>query len=268
MDPYLENPVGWPGLHTRLITRMGDELAGAVRPNFYVHIEERVYLTHPHEDAGYSLLVPDVIITRTRPAPPPPQSVPGGAMITAPTVIEMLRELEIHDAYLEIRDARTHDVITAIELLSPANKLRGSHGHAAMMSKREQLREAGVHLLEIDLLRAGERLPEVEGHSDYGVLLFRRRQTRVYAWFIALRDPLPTVAVPLRPPFADVPLPLQSILDETYARAYRVRSACSGASPQARRRRLGAAHAGTLARRPRQRMNHKGTKTQRTTTKD
>ncbi len=45
------------------------------------------------------------------------------------------------------------------------------------------------------------------------------RRPLVSAWPIALRDRLPRVPVPLTPPDADVPLPLQDALDRVYASA-------------------------------------------------
>ena len=62
----------------------------------------------------------------------------------------------------------------------------------------------------MDILRAGERPPRVSGRSAYCVWLFRHGRPGVLAWFVGLRDPLPTVAVPLRPPHEDVPLDLEA----------------------------------------------------------
>jgi len=187
MDPYIENPAGWPDVHHRLLTTISEHLAVAISPNFYVRVEERVYLTDPLEDAGYETFIPDE---------------------------------EIHDYYLEVRDARSHEVVTAIELLSPANKVKGSRGYEAMLEKRKQLCQGGAHWLEIDLLRAGKRPERTAGQSDYCVTLLRRGKPGISVWFVDLRDPLPTVAVPLRTPFEDVPLNLQQVLDEIYRRAY------------------------------------------------
>jgi hypothetical protein len=185
-----------------------------------VRIEERVYVTDREGDRGYPALIPDVIVTTGRPAPARQLPLPSGATITAPVTVEGLLDPEIHDYYLEIRDAHSHQVVTAIELLSPANKIAGSRGREAMLAKRQTLGRGGTHWLEIDLLRAGERPENVAGRSDYCVILLRQKQPGLNVWFIDLRDPLPTVAVPLRPPFDDAPLELQRVLDETYARAY------------------------------------------------
>ncbi|MBI3942136.1 MAG: DUF4058 family protein, partial [Chloroflexi bacterium] len=129
-------------------------------------------------------------------------------------------ETEIHDAYLEIRDARSHQVVTAVELLSPANKVKGSRGRDAMLQKQRLLRQGGAHWLEIDLLRGGERLPGIAQRSDYCAILLRADRPGMQVWFIDLRDPLPTVAVPLVPTLPDVPLALQPVLDETYDRSW------------------------------------------------
>jgi hypothetical protein len=46
----------------------------------------------------------------------------------------------------------------------------------------------------------------------------RGRQRSQRAWFVSLREPLPTIAVPVRPPFEDVPLDLQEAVELVYTR--------------------------------------------------
>jgi hypothetical protein len=220
MDPYLEDPAGWPDVHHGLLASIREHLAVAISPNFYVRVEERVYLTDPLEDAGYETFIPDVIVTTGRRSTASQLPLAAAAEITTPVLVEEMINEEIHDYYLEVRDARSHEVVTAIELLSPANKVKGSRGYETMREKRKQLRQGGAHWLEIDLLRAGKRPEHIAGQSDYCVTLLRRGKSGISVWFVDLRDPLPTVAVPLRPPFEDVPLNLQHVLDETYRRAY------------------------------------------------
>lgn len=220
MDPYLEDPAGWPDVHHRLLTTISEHIAAAVSPHFYVRVEERVYLTDSLTDKAYEYFAPDVIVTTGQKSPAQQLPLTSAATITEPVMVEEVRDEEIHDYYLEVRDAHSHKVITVIELLSPANKIKGSRGYEAMQEKKKLLGQGGAHWLEIDLLRAGERSEKLVGQSDYCVVLLRHRQPRMGVWFIDLRDPLPTVAVPLRPPFEDVPLNLQQVLDETYRRAY------------------------------------------------
>jgi len=88
------------------------------------------------------------------------------------------------------------------------------------LKKRKATLSSNTHWIEIDLLREGERPEEVAGKSDYYALLHRAGQLPYEVWFFDLRDQVPTIAVPLRPPFADVPLDLQAAFDTTYARAH------------------------------------------------
>ncbi len=218
MDPFLENPIDWPGVHHRLITQIGDALAGAITPAYFARIEERVYITDPIADPGFHYVIPDVVVTGGQQFAQPQPA--GGVAIAEPTLLDVVTETEIHDRYIEIRDARGNKIVTAIELLSPANKVANSRGRQALLAKKRDLVAAGANWLEIDLLRAGERMEQVAGHSDYCVLL-RRIQPPYgpYAWLIDLRDELPNVAVPLREEDGDVPLELQRVLNEMYYRA-------------------------------------------------
>jgi hypothetical protein len=223
MDPFLEDPAGWPDVHHSLLSTIREHLAEAVSPHFYVRVEERVYLSEPPTDTFTEdgPFAPDIILTTGRRSWPTQQlTLTAAAPVTAPVLVEELFAPETHDYYLEVRDARAHKVITAIELLSPANKVKKSRGRKTMLEKHKLLRQAGAHWLEIDLLRAGVRDKELAGRSDYCVTLFRRGQRGMHVWFIDLRDPLPTVAVPLRSPFGDVPLNLQQVFSETYRRAH------------------------------------------------
>ena len=71
-------------------------------------------------------------------------------------------------SYVEIRDARSRRLITAIELLSPTNKRIGSD-RDQYLAMRASLMRQGVNLVEVDLLRGGPRMP-MEGAPpcDYG----------------------------------------------------------------------------------------------------
>ena len=128
-------------------------------------------------------------------------------------------EEEVHDYYLVVLDARAREVVTVIELLSPTNKRPGSEGREVMLDKRSALLRGGANWLELDLLRAGPRSGLLEGRSDYCVALARPKVRHLQTWFIDLRDPLPVVAVPLKPEDGDAPLDLQAALDVAYDRA-------------------------------------------------
>lgn len=43
MDPYLERPQLWTGVHSRLIVYLADQLEPLLRPRYVSAVEERVY---------------------------------------------------------------------------------------------------------------------------------------------------------------------------------------------------------------------------------
>src|SRR5581483_10392659 len=56
MDPYLENPAIWPGVHASLIVYLRDQLQPLLQPKYWAAIEERVFV----ETAIAKDFVPDV----------------------------------------------------------------------------------------------------------------------------------------------------------------------------------------------------------------
>jgi hypothetical protein len=162
--------------------------------------------------------VPDIFVVEH----PSPSTSQATAMLVSPaTRIEPIFDPEMRTRYLEIRDVRGRELVTTLELLSPANKAADSPGRAQFLDKREKIMSSGTHWIEVDLLRAGERPERIDGQSDYYALLNRSGGYGPFdVWFIDLRDRLPVIAVPLRPPHNDVPLDLQAALDSLYQRAH------------------------------------------------
>ncbi len=217
MDPFLEEASVWSSVHARLINSISDILADIVSPHFFVDIEQRVYIT-TLDDPEKRSIVPDVYVVTN---PGTNQAVAPTQVITEPTLIEPLYDVEIRERYIEIRDTQNREVVTSIEILSPFNKASGTAGRDAFLRKRKMVMTSTVHWIEIDLLRAGQRPPEVRGKSDYYALLKRGDTSAPLAvWYIDLRDRLPTIAIPLRSPFDDVPLDLQQAFNQLYTRAH------------------------------------------------
>ncbi len=125
---------------------------------------------------------------------------------------------EVRQLYLEIREPSDGAVVTVIELLSPANKARTSEGRRAYLAKRARLLRSEVHLVELDFLRGGERLPMAEPFpdADYAVVISRAEERpRAQVWPWDLPDPLPTVPIPLRDGDSCL-LDLQAVFTDTY----------------------------------------------------
>lgn len=215
MDPFLEQPALWPGVHHRLITTLSDMLTERVWPAYFVQIEERVYLVAPEHPDRWTI-VPDVFVVRGAPRA---STDATAETITTPTLVAPLVDLAVREWYIEIHDTRSREVVTTIELLSPFNKAPGTQGRDDFLRKRGRVMGSRASWIEIDLLRAGERPLEVVGKSEYYTLLKRDEVADQFeVWYTDLRDPLPTIAIPLRAPDADVPLNLQLALETVYNR--------------------------------------------------
>jgi hypothetical protein len=91
-------------------------------------------------------------------------------------------------------------LVTAIELLSPANKRPGVNGADAYEQKRQEIFDSTVNLLEIDLLRNGRRPQVTRPLPDAPYFVFLSRvQRRPYSeiWSLSLREPIKLLPVPL-----------------------------------------------------------------------
>lgn len=221
MDPYLEHPGSWPNVHHRLITAIADALAPQLLPKYQVLIEERVYQTLGAD----SILVgiPDAVVQRT---PSVPESTVMSSSVAAPPVVQPLTVTlpmpeRVRQGHLEIRDIATSEVVTVVEVLSPANKRPGD-GRTQYEHKRLTILASSSHLVEIDLLRQWEPMPTLSHNirSNYRILVSqsdRRPQADLYAF--SLSDPIPSFSLPLRAADAAPLVNLQELLNGIYERS-------------------------------------------------
>ncbi len=221
MDPYLEGYL-WPDVHHRLATQISDQLMPLVRPRYVARIEIQV-VSDDAPEAEIGIMYPDVEVVRARREPTEPlsQAAPtAGATVTTPTSLSVpLLDVEVRLATVEIRDTAQNQLVSSIEILSPVNKREP--GLSRYRDKQRQLREANVHILDIDLLRRGQRPlahPRIPEHA-YRVTLSRAGHSFADIWCMDLQDPLPVVPVPLRAPDEDVPLDLATAFATIYDRA-------------------------------------------------
>ncbi len=222
MDPYLEHPGLWEDVHTRLIVAIADVLGPQVRPRYRVAVERRTYLAVLMPDEYELVGKPDVLIASSSGAALP-AAVRATATIGAPYVGELPMPDEIVERFLEVRDVTTGEVITAIEILSPTNKLT-REGRSQYERKRHMVLGSATHLVEIDLLRSGEplpvRVPDIGRRAPYQIVVSRAQQRpRADVYLFGLRDPLPDIPVPLRPDEPEPIVPLNQVLHALYERA-------------------------------------------------
>jgi hypothetical protein len=168
-------------------------------------------------------LFPDVRVIHSKRKSTRPARRGGSIDIAEPIVIELADEPETL-RYLEIREVSFDSrLVTVLEVLSPSNKRPGD-GQEQYLRKVQELRDAGVNLVEIDLLREGDWVVAVpmdaiepNVRTDYRVIVRRgSRRLRAEYYPIALSDRLPAIGVPLRASDADMPLDLQALLEQCY----------------------------------------------------
>lgn len=217
MDPYLEGYL-WPDVHHSLATQIRDQLMPHLRPRYVARIELRV-VADERPEAEIGIMYPDVEILERQVWPKPPL---GGEAVATPDITPSTITLTVPEVRLtsvQIWTTAENELVTSIEILSPINKREPELSR--YREKRTRLHLGGVHLLEIDLLRRGQRplaRPRIPP-SAYQVVLTRGGAGVTHLWAVHLYDPLPVVPVPLRHPDPDIPLDLNHALQTIYERA-------------------------------------------------
>jgi len=219
MDPYLEDPAYWSGFHTRFVVALGAGLTRALPPAYYAEVEQHVWLRADDPDDRVPFAVPDAFLSES----------PGGpgrgatAVLTATTpqteVTLPKPARRKSPRYVAVVDQKGNRVVTVVEVLSPSNKARGED-RDDYLAKRTDYLAAGTSLVEIDLLRDGDRLPfgrPKPPAADYYALVSRAdRFPKAGVWAWTVRDPLPVLPVPLKPADGEVLLDLRLALDRAF----------------------------------------------------
>jgi hypothetical protein len=226
MDPYIEHPEIWSDFHGDLAAELRARLNAVIRPRYVARLAPRVTYEEI-EIATPRGVRPDVGVWKPessngsipRVAGATPESAGTITQASAESLVPLDVPLRLYG--VEIRETATLALVTAIEILSPVNKRKGHEAHRGYLRKRRELFRSSAHLLEIDLLRGGDRPPlerPVPPAPYYVVLSRAERRPKVEVWPIQLRDPLPTLPVPLLEPDPDVPLDLAEVVAAVYER--------------------------------------------------
>jgi len=230
MDPYIEASGLWEDFHGKLIGEIERTLAPLVPDRYVVRTGERAYVVMASQDGvtEHSML-PDVAVITPRSRPRRTKRSNGLAVaerpMTAdgPQTMRALVETEFRETFIEIQQLKPHRrLVTSIEVLSPSNKRENSPGWAQYLRKRQSLLSGHANLVEIDLLRGGERMPMEDDwpESPYYLLVARRKEApRCKVWAAHFRTPLPEIPVPLAPPDHDISLALQPLVEAVYFRS-------------------------------------------------
>lgn len=222
MDPYIEARDRWPDFHHGFISECRAAINAGLPENYVATINERVQ-TIALADGGKRVSLPDLSVNLDPDrAPRRRESSTGGGTAVAtlepqtlPQSVQWLDEPT--EGYIEIFRLPDFNLVTGVEVLSPSNKV--NPGRATYLAKRLDLLHHGVNLVEVDLLRRGQRIPLLAPlpAGDYYTFVTRWEsfdQCDVYAW--SVRRALPTVAIPLKPADPDVKLDLAAVFATTY----------------------------------------------------
>jgi hypothetical protein len=220
MNPYLEHPDFWPEVHHLLISSIFESLVPQLLPKYIVDIEKRVY-----ELSGDNLLlvgIHDVTVQRS-PSQTNPTSSNVAVATSSVTVLKVRVPVpvEFREAYLEVRDTETREVVTVIKVLSPANKRPGK-GREMYEEKREKVFGSRTNMVEIDLLRSYQPLPVFGNDIDasYRILVSRSNERPIADLYLFnLPDAIPCFPLPLRSPDVEPIVDLQALLNTVYDRA-------------------------------------------------
>lgn len=217
MDPFLEKQPYGGDFAPGFIKFLAHQLLRQLLPRYEVRVEEYLYVAHG--EIRLHRVRPDVSVSSS--APGPRSGVRPGA---APVEVAM-QDLE-YPAYephtqrhIKVIQPRTGKVVTLIEMLSPTNKVPGEDGIDAYIEKRAEYLATRANLVEIDLLRGGERLPMVGSlpPGDYYVYVrraHRKPRGQVIAW--PLRRAIPAIPIPLLPEDGEVTVQLQDVFQAAY----------------------------------------------------
>ena len=223
MDPYLEDPALWPGLHGKIIYNLVEELNGVLPEDYVADLEHRLYVSYRNTQ-----IIPDVLTMKEPIRERMPASRGGIAVLSradTPAILIAPPE-DVSESYIAIYSLTVPKrVVAVIEVLSHSNKTGGSEGRKSYLQKQREVLNSEVHLLEIDLLRKGEYTlaPPYEcivaeyGRWDYLVSLSRSSDRARYELHLrTVRQTLPCVRIPLANGDADVEVDLQVVLNRCY----------------------------------------------------
>jgi hypothetical protein len=217
MNPFLED--FWPDVHTRLMVGLSNALQPILPDGLFARVEESLTIDAEEDEGRKHTFRADVLVAHAW-IDQPEEQMTGSVAVTEPDhyyIVE--QEVERRVEIIDVRGGG--EVVTVIEVLSHTNK---NNGAEVYREKASFLREAGVNLVEIDLLRGGKHvvsvpLKEIPPHKRTPYLVCSghgRKPTHLKVWHIGLLHRLPAIEIPLRATDPEAVIDLQPLLDAAY----------------------------------------------------
>jgi hypothetical protein len=217
MDPYLEQ--SWPDVHASLIGYIREALAPGLPENLTARMETSVLVEEDQDPTDR--YVPDVTVIEQH-GPEFYADMQSDSAVALAPPIEISRLIEPRrQRTIKIIDSDSQRVVTAIEVLSPWNKVGG--GLASYLQKRDTYIAGKVSLVEIDLVRAGNWRTMLHPCdlglvpvTTYRVSVHIGWNGRDFIYPVPINEPLPSIQIPLRKQDEQPILALQPLLDRAY----------------------------------------------------
>ncbi len=233
MDPYLEQRALFPDLHDGFVAYFREALQARLPEPYYAVIGSRLWVEMSQREIG-----PDVHVleglnggSKSNGGPAVGSAENGGGLAialqtrTEPVLITVPHD-EFRETFVEIYSRREQErLVTVVELLSHSNKAPGEKGRELYLRKQQELLDSQTHLVEIDLLRAGEHSTAVPldylrrrcGEFDYHVCMHQFHHFEDFLVYpFRLEDTLPEIGVPLLPGDGGVAVDLQVVFNRCY----------------------------------------------------
>ncbi len=192
IDPWAEDDHFFHSIHNQMIGLLLEQLSDTLFAMGYVAgTETSLQIAEGRE--------PDIFVLRGEtPYPQPRLDYALAAQEMLAEAGEPVMALSELDA-LHIHEAKTGDLVTVVEIVSPGNK-RSAYDIFAYQERRSRLfLEKGVNVVEIDMTRSNKRLVNHARtqQTPYHVAIFLPGDgLRIVS--IALENPLSRIALPLR----------------------------------------------------------------------
>lgn len=212
LNSYLQQDGGgWESFHAEYIGELRRVLDKVLPPGYLAISERSLQIretTSTEKPAGRTR--PNILVYQT--------GVSASSLATAPianpTVTLQLADLIDEEKFLisvvvyQVGENAPGPPVTRFEILSPANKLGGSH-HSRYIDRRWETLQQGLCLIEVDflhetppILSALPSYPDDEPNAyPYSIIVSDPRpalpqgQSKVYGF--GLDDPIPKIAIPL-----------------------------------------------------------------------
>lgn len=242
MDPFLEDSAFWADFHQRFTNYWCEAIADRLPSNYEAALGEKIHLERRHVRHREIRYADVGVVRRVRRSKPLARAASGAATLE-PVSVPLLVMEEVRETFIEIRQLPGRELVAVLELLSPGNKVNPGRGD--YLTKRNALLRQPIHLVELDLLVGGHRLPtEVPlPTGDYYAIVARSERRPhgdsfgevigdVYAWTV--RQRLPVIPIPLLAPDPDIHVDLQDVLTTAYDRGRFAKRLNYGRPPKAR----------------------------------